>query len=83
MEKSSRPTRSPPMLMVKMPSSTTTTCAAAGAAKQSNGAIQATERRSEGEDIPEMYPRRPARSRRGRGDGYNPACPPPPVPSSV
>lgn len=83
MEKSSRPTRSPPMLIVKMPSSTTTTCAAAGTATQSNGAIQTRERRSADEYIPEMYPRGPVWSRRGREVGYNPACPPRPVPSSV
>lgn len=84
MEKSSRPTRSPATLMVKIPSSTTTICAAAGAARHDRiERAPATDRRQAGVGILQMYPRGPARSRWGREDGYNPACPPSPVPSSV
>ncbi len=83
MEKSSRPTRSPATVSVKIPSSITTTCAAAGAARPTQGATQATERRSAGGSIPEMYPCGLSRSRSGREAGYNPACPPSAVPSSV
>lgn len=83
MEKSSRPARSPATVSVKIPSSTTTTCAATGAAKPIQGTAQARERRSAGGRIPEMYPWCRSRSRSGREAGYNPACPPSAVPSSV